>query len=72
TEVAATVSRIAAGAPHAARRNKWLIQLFSAIDDQDLLSPGQRDACWDFVETQDYQRGVDAFLKKSPPRFEDN
>ncbi len=69
-EVAATVSRIASGAPHAARRNKWLIQLFSAIDDQTLLSPGQRDACWDFVETRDYARGLDAFFNKTKPDFQ--
>ena len=71
-EVRATAQRVAQGAPHAARRNKWLIQILSGGPSPDLLSPLQQEACWDFVETQDYQRGVDAFLKKSPPRFEDN
>jgi len=71
-EVRATAQRVAQGAPHTARRNKWLIQILSGGPSPDLLSPLQQEACWDFVETQDYQRGVDAFLKKSPPRFEDN
>jgi enoyl-CoA hydratase/carnithine racemase len=71
-EVRATAQRVAQGAPHAARRNKWLIQTLSGGPSPDRLSPLQQEACWDFVETQDYQRGVDAFLKKSPPRFEDN
>lgn len=68
-EVQATVSRIAAGAPHAARRNKWLVQLLSKINDEVLLSPGQREACWDFVDTRDYARGLDAFMTKTKPQF---
>lgn len=71
-ELAATVKRIACGAPHAARRNKWLINRLSAIHDHEILSPQQREACWDFVETQDYVRGIDAFLSKTAPRFENN
>lgn len=71
-ELAATVSRIACGAPHAAKRNKWLINRLSAIHDQEILSPQQREACWDFVETQDYVRGIDAFLSKTKPKFENN
>jgi len=71
-EVKATLERICAGAPHAARRNKWLIHLLSALSDTDRLSAGQREACWDFVETQDYARGLQAFLSKTNPKFEDN
>lgn len=71
-EVQDCARRIASGAPHAARRNKWLIQLLSALDDHERLTPAQREACWDFAETQDYQRGVQAFLNKTPPKFEDN
>lgn len=71
-EVEASLAHIAAGAPHAARRNKWLIHLLSSLDDGRLLSPEQRESCWDFVETQDYRRGIDAFLNKTPPKFEDN
>lgn len=68
-EVQATAARVAAGAPHAARRNKWLIQLLSQLNDESLLSPGQREACWDFVDTRDYARGLDAFMSKTRPQF---
>lgn len=71
-EVNQSAARIAAGGPHAVRRNKWLIQLLCAVDDKQRLSPAQREACWDFAETQDYERGVRAFLNKTPPKFEDN
>ncbi|MEY3969873.1 MAG: hypothetical protein RL617_886 [Pseudomonadota bacterium] len=69
SELQATVARIASGAPHAARRNKWIVQLLTRLDDQSLLSQTQRDACWDFVETRDYARGLDAFLNKTRPNF---
>ena len=68
-EIQATVGRIAAGWPHAARRNKWLIQLLTQLDDRGLLSPVQREACLDFVETRDYARGLDAFFNKTKPSF---
>lgn len=71
-ELVATTKRIACGAPHAAKRNKWLINRLSAIHDHEILSPQQREACWDFVETQDYVRGIDAFLSKTAPKFENN
>lgn len=71
-EVEATVGRLTAGAPHAARRNKWLVQLLSRIDDRALLTEGQREACWDFVETRDYARGLDAFLNKTKPDFKND
>ena len=71
-EVKATLDRICAGAPHAARRNKRLIHLLSELSDTERLSSGQRDACWDFVDTQDYARGLKAFLSKTKPTFEDN
>ena len=71
-ELAATIHRIASGAPHAAKRNKWLINRLSAIHDHEILSPQQREACWDFVETQDYVRGIEAFLSKTAPKFENN
>ena len=70
-EVQATIARIAAGAPHAARRNKWLIHMLSMLDDQAKLSPLQREACWDFVDTDDYRTGLKAFLEKLPPSFSD-
>lgn len=73
-EVAVTVSRICAGAPSAVRRSKWLIQYLSGMSqtskDGQGMSPLARDRCWDFVESQDYQRGVTAFLNKTTPTFQ--
>ncbi|MEY3982216.1 MAG: putative enoyl-CoA hydratase echA8 [Pseudomonadota bacterium] len=71
-EVLATLERIAAGAPLAARTNKRLIRLLSALDEGRALSPAQIESCWDFSETQDYMRGVTAFLNKTKPDFQDN
>lgn len=71
-ELAATIERISGGAPHAAKRNKWLIQLLAALQDDKVLSPMQRESCWDFVDTQDYARGIDAFLSKTAPRFQND
>lgn len=71
-EIEATLSRITRGAPQAARHNKRLIRLLAAIDDHEVLSPAQREACWDFVESQDYQRGIAAFMNKTTPTFLDN
>ncbi len=72
-EVEVTVSRICAGAPSAVRRSKWLIQTLSASlrvsQAEGALSPLAREGCWDFVESQDYQRGVAAFLEKTTPSF---
>lgn len=72
SEVEATLTRIARGAPQAARHNKRMIRLLAALDDHKVLSPAQREACWDFVETQDYQRGIEAFMAKTSPNFQDN
>lgn len=69
-EVEACIGRIIANSPHAARRNKWLVHLLSRIDDQATLSEGQRQACWDFADTHDYARGLDAFLTKTRPQFQ--
>jgi enoyl-CoA hydratase/carnithine racemase len=71
-EINATADRIRQGGPHAARRNKWLIRLLANMNEQPVLSPAQLDACWDFALTKDYTRGIDAFLSKTPPKFEDN
>ncbi len=70
-EVQAALTRIAAGSPLAARTNKRLIRLLSAVDEGRLLSPEQIESCWDFSETDDYRRGVTAFLNKTKPDFED-
>lgn len=73
-EVAVTVSRICSGAPSAVRRSKWLIQQLSeSLQTQPEgqgLSPLKREVCWDFVDSQDYERGVTAFLNKTTPAFQ--
>ena len=71
-EVDATLGRICAAAPHAARRTKWIIRQLATGRGPDAMSPAEFDACWDFAETQDYRRGIAAFLGKTRPRFEDN
>ena len=71
-EVEACLSRIAQGAPATARRNKWLIHVLSELKDKDLLSPLQREASWDFAQSKDYQRGLDAFAAKTKPEFKDD
>lgn len=71
-EVKACVERICSGAPSVARHHKWLVRTLAALDDAAGLSPAQRERCWDFVDTQDYARGVQAFQSKSVPKFEDN
>lgn len=73
-EVAVTLARICSAAPSAVRRSKWLIQQLSgsmrAGPEPQGLSPVAREICWDFVESQDYQRGVTAFLNKTTPVFQ--
>lgn len=71
-EVGACVGRINEGSPHAARRNKWLIHTLSRLNQKELLSPEQVEACWDFVDTQDYRQAISAFLSKAKPRFENH
>lgn len=67
-----TLQRVLGTSPHASRRNKWLLHVLSPIGDAQALTDDQRDRCWDFVDTQDYARGIDAFLHKIPPQFQDN
>ena len=42
------------------------------IDDRQKLSQGQREACWDFADTRDYAKGLDAFLTKTRPQFKND
>lgn len=70
--LAALVSRITAGSPHAARRNKALVRELCRPAEETTLSSGQEGACWDFADTQDYARGIDAFLSKTRPVFQNN
>lgn len=70
--LATLVSRISAGSPHAARRNKGLVRALMQPHEEPRLSEGQEDACWDYADTQDYARGIDAFLSKTRPVFQNN
>jgi hypothetical protein len=36
------------------------------------LTAGQHDASWDFADSQDYRRGISAFLNKTSPDFQDD
>lgn len=67
SEVAATVGRIAAGAPLSARWHKRFIARLregTALTDAELA---EGYACYD---TQDYHTGFSAFLAKTKPVFE--
>ncbi len=66
------IGHIVAGAPATARRNKWLIRKLMVLAQGSGLTPAQHEASWDFVDSQDYRRGVDAFLSKTSPKFSDD
>jgi enoyl-CoA hydratase len=68
----ATLQRVCSCAPHASRRSKWIIRQLTTIDDRQKLSQGQREACWDFADTRDYAKGLDAFLTKTRPQFKND
>ena len=71
-ELEATLQRVCGCAPHASRRSKWIIRQLTSIDDRQKLSQGQREACWDFADTRDYAKGLDAFLTKTRPQFKND
>jgi enoyl-CoA hydratase len=71
-ELEATLQRVCSCAPHASRRSKWIIRQLTTIDDRQKLSQGQREACWDFADTRDYAKGLDAFLTKTRPQFKND
>lgn len=71
-QVTSVLEHICAGAPAAARRNKWLIRHLMGLAQAEGLSPMQREASWDFADSQDYRRGVASFLSKTSPDFQDD
>lgn len=71
-ELEATLQRVCSCAPHASRRSKWILRKLTGIDDREKLSPGQRESCWDFADTSDYAKGLDAFLTKTRPQFKND
>jgi enoyl-CoA hydratase/carnithine racemase len=66
-EVAATSRRIADGAPLAARAHKRLIR--RALDPRP-WSEAEIGESFAAADSEDYRRGIDAFLAKKKPRFE--
>lgn len=66
-DAAATADRIAAGAPLAARANKWLAQRLSP--PVEALTETEMQAAFSFLNTSDYREGVQAFIEKRKPRF---
>lgn len=66
TETQATVERIAAGAPLAAR---WHKQWIARLSANTPLSDEERRASFAFLETDDYREGMAAFGEKRPPVF---
>jgi enoyl-CoA hydratase len=67
TDAQATAKRIAAGAPSAARMNKFLARRLAP--EPDALTPQELEAAFSFLESEDYREGVESFLEKRTPRF---
>lgn len=66
-EVSATLERVLAGSPFAARENKARLRLLRAQSGH--YSPEQLAASFDYVDSQDCREGVAAFLAGRAPRF---
>jgi enoyl-CoA hydratase/carnithine racemase len=66
-EVSATVRRIAAGAPLAARINKESIRRLAPAPQP--LSAAELEAHFRYGGSRDHAEGVAAFLARRPPRF---
>lgn len=65
-EVLATVRRISQGAPLVARWHKaWIARLLNGQP----LSAEEKAASFAFLDTEDYQEGLQAFLAKRKPEF---
>jgi len=65
-EVARTATRIAAGAPLAARAHKWWI---ARLLEERPLSEDEKRQSFAFLATADYREGLDAFEAKRTPAF---
>ncbi|MBR0567873.1 enoyl-CoA hydratase/isomerase family protein [Azoarcus sp. L1K30] len=65
-EALATAARIAAGAPLVA---KWHKQWVRRLTTGPALSEQERRSAFDFLATDDYREGIDAFLNKRKPVF---
>lgn len=65
-EARAAAARIAAGAPLVAR---WHKQWVHRLSNGEPLSAAEKRAAFDFLATDDYREGLDAFLSKRKPQF---
>lgn len=65
-EVAATVARVAAGAPLVAR---WHKQFIRRLATGQPLTDAEREEAFDCFDTEDFRTGYQAFLKKEAPAF---
>jgi enoyl-CoA hydratase/carnithine racemase len=66
-EVAATVARIADGAPLVARLHKRMVRrLAPAVPP---LTEAEREENFDYFDTEDYRIGYEAFINKRKPQF---
>ncbi len=68
-EARATAQRIAEGAPLVARWHKQFARRLVEVGDPRLLTPAERDACFDCFDTEDFRIGYAAFLAKTRPEF---
>ena len=66
-ETAATVQRIAAGAPLVARWHKQFIRRLTPLPPPPTEAESQ--ANFDYFDTEDYRIGYDAFMQKRKPSF---
>ena len=67
SELAATVARLCAGAPRAARLNKWTAARLGA--DPAPLSDAEWRHCFAYADGPDHRQGVQAFLQGTDPVF---
>ena len=65
-EATACTQRIMAGAPQVAT---WHKQSIRRLMHDQALTDAEKMAAFAFLDTQDYQEGLNAFLEKRPPRF---
>ena len=67
-EAYATARRIADGAPLVARWHKQFIRRLTVSAPP--LTAAESDANFDYLKTEDYRAGLDAFVNKKKPKFE--
>jgi len=65
-EVYATAKRIAEGAPLV---HRWHKKFAQRLADPRPLTPAEYDESFAAFGTEDFHRGVKAFLEKTPPDF---